>query len=76
MYVPDLKKKGTVSVQNTGTILKFDLYLYFQNRFNSYISLLTISLVVVILSFNLVQTVHQVSKKRTMTQKNENLYYE
>lgn len=62
-------KRSTISTRNSVvTIVNF--------RINSYAALATTFLVTLILSSNLVQTVHQVSNKRTMTPKNGNLYYE
>lgn len=47
--------------------VKFSFYLFFESDFSSLVAFLAVSQVLVILSFNLVRAVHQVSNKRTMT---------
>lgn len=47
--------------------VKFSFYLFFESDFSSPVAFLAVSQVLVILSFNLVRAVHQVSNKRTMT---------
>lgn len=47
--------------------VKFSFYLFFESDFTSPVAFLAVSQVLVILSFNLVRAVHQVSNKRTMT---------